>query len=164
MKRAILGLVVLSVFSMAAVAQDSPHVTKAATAKFMKMPMLPQCTQVAAQEGDPMKGGAVILIKAMAGCKVPWHWHTAAERLYFVSGRGKIEMKDHPAESVGPADYVFLSAKGVHQFTCIVACTFFDVTDAAFDIHYVKTDGSEIPPEEALKAGKGSAKAAPKEK
>ncbi len=161
-KKVVLGLVVCLLYGCMAMAQDSsPHVVKAATTKFMKLPMLPQCMELAAQEGDPMKGAAVILIKMTAGCEVPWHWHTANERLYMVSGRGKIEMKDHGAEPVGPGDYTFLSAKGIHQFTCSATCTFFDVTDAAFDIHYVKADGSEIAPEEALKAG---AKKAPAKK
>jgi gentisate 1,2-dioxygenase len=160
MKKLALSLVGLGLCVLGASAQDA-HVAKAATTKFMTLPIAPQCLQLAAQEGDPMKGAATILMKASSGCLVPGHWHTANERLYIVSGRGKVEMKDHPAETTGARDFVVLPGKMVHQFTCISTCVFFDVTDAAFDIHYVKADGTEIPPEEALKAG---AKKAPAKK
>jgi quercetin dioxygenase-like cupin family protein len=152
MKKLVLGLAVVGLCAMSGSAQEA-HIAKAATTKFMTLPVAPQCLQLAAQEGDPMKGAATILMKASSGCMVPWHWHTANERLYIVSGRGKAEMKDHPAETVAAGDFVVLPGKMVHQFTCVSTCTFFDVTDAAFDIHYVKADGTEIPPEEALKAG-----------
>jgi hypothetical protein len=56
-----------------------------------------------------------------------------------------------------PGDYLSLPGKGVHQFTCIVACTFFLSSDGVFDIHYVDASGKEIPPDEALK-GKAKAK------
>ena len=162
MKKLALGVSMVVVCLLGAFAQDNaPHVVNGATSKFIKLQVAPQCMEASAQEGDPMKGAAVLLIKMQSGCVVPWHWHSANERLYMVSGRGKIEMKDHGAEVVAPSDYVFLAAKGIHQFTCTTTCTFFDVTDAAFDIHYVKADGSEIPPEEALKAG---AKKAPAKK
>lgn len=154
MKKFLLGLLLLAAFMATAYAQDAdaPHAVKMATTKFMNLPMLPSCMHLAAQEGDPMKGAAVILIKMTSGCSIPWHWHTAKERLYIVSGRGKAEMKDHGGEQVAPGDFVYLTAKGIHQFTCTASCVFFDVTDGAFDIHYVKADGTEIPPEEALKA------------
>ena len=155
MKKLFLGLVVFAMCSASLLAQDkSAHAVKpAAATKYMKLPMLPQCMDLSAQEGDPSAGSAVILIKMPAGCQVPWHWHTANERLYFVSGRGKLEMKDHGTEMVSPGDYTFLPAKGIHQFTCSSNCLFFDVPDGAFDIHYVKADGSEISLEEALKTG-----------
>jgi hypothetical protein len=38
----------------------------------------------------------------------------------------------------------------VHQFTCISACTAFLASNAAFDIHYVDANGTEIPTEQAL--------------
>lgn len=164
MKKLLLGLAVLGMWVMGAGAQEG-HVTKAATAKLQKLPVLPQCMEFAAQEGDPFKGPSVLFIKMTAGCKVPWHWHTANERLYIVSGRAKAEMKDHPAEAVAAGDFVYLPGKMHHQFTCATACTFFDAPDGTFDIHYVKADGTEIQPEEALKAGEKKApmkKEAPK--
>ncbi len=158
MKKLALGLALFAFWGVAVYAQDSdaPHVVKMTASKFMKLPILPSCMDVAAQEGDPMHGAATLLVKMSAGCTVPWHWHTAKEKLLIVSGRGKAEMKDHGAEMVGPGDFVDLTAKGIHQFTCTTACVFFDVTDGAFDIHYVKADGSEIPPEEALKKNNSS--------
>ncbi|HEY3930350.1 MAG TPA: cupin domain-containing protein [Candidatus Koribacter sp.] len=131
---------------------DQPHVSKTATLKLMTLPVVPACAEFTSVEGDPMKGGATIFFKTKTGCEIPWHWHTASERLIMVSGKAKLEMKDHPAETFTAGDYALLTSKGIHQFTCLSSCVFYDITDAAFDIHYVKADGTEIPAEEALKA------------
>lgn len=140
--------------------QEKVGVTAAATSKFAPLPGLPSCMTLSVQRGDPAKGPAVILIKATPGCKVPWHWHTASEALMMVSGKAKIEMKDTtPASSaVAPGDYVYLPGKHQHQFTCVSACTVFDVTEGAFDIHYVDKDGKEIPPDQALSTKKPAPK------
>lgn len=161
----VVGACVLALFVGMAAAQDDNSVTKMSTLKLGPLPVTPACTTLAPTHGDPFKGAAVIAIKMTTGCKIPWHWHTANEHLMIVSGHGKVEMRDHNmSESVGPGDYVFLSGKHIHQFTCVAACTFYDVTDAAFDIHYVDKDGKEIKPEDALKtaAKPATPKAAPK--
>lgn len=133
--------------------QEKPGVVPMSSSKFITLPVAPACLTLSPQHGDPMKGAAVILMKATAGCKIPWHWHTANENLMFVSGKGKVEMKDAgAAQTVGAGDYVYMPSKHVHEFTCTAACTFFNSIDGAFDIHYVDKDGKEISPEEALKA------------
>jgi quercetin dioxygenase-like cupin family protein len=151
------------VLAFSAMAQDKAGVTTASSSKLGPLPGLPACLTLSAQRGDPTKGGAVILAKMTAGCTVPWHWHTAAEALIMVSGKAKIEMRDAAASSVAPADYIYLPGKHPHQFTCAAACTFFDITEGAFDVHYIDKDGKEIPPDQALKpatksASKSSAK------
>ena len=79
-----------------------------------------------------------------------------------VSGKGKIEMKDAAPAGVAPGDYIYLPGKHPHQFTCTTLCTFFDVTEGAFDIHYIDKNGQEIPPDQALgPAKKPSTKTAP---
>jgi quercetin dioxygenase-like cupin family protein len=149
--------------ALGAFAQDKPSVTTAAASKLSPLPGLPACLTLSAQRGDPTKGAAVILIKMTPGCKVPWHWHTFGEGLMIVSGKGKIEMKDAAASAVAPGDYVYLPGKHPHQFSCSTACTFFDVTEGVFDIHYVDKDGKEIPPDQALgPVKKPAAKTAPK--
>jgi len=70
----------------------------------------------------------------------------------FVSGHGKGEMKDGSAPvMLHPGDYLSLPGKGIHQFTCVLTCTFFLSSDGAFDIHYVDASGAEIPADHALK-------------
>ncbi len=140
-------------------AEDSGKTVYAASAsnKFMNVPGLPTCTKTVVLSGDPSKGGSLMLMKTGTGCVVPWHWHTPTEQLMVVSGRGKGEMKDGSPVMLHPGDYLSLPGKGVHQFTCIAACTFFLSSDGVFDIHYVDASGKEIPPDEALKS-KGKAK------
>ena len=154
-RRIAMAAVLLAASAMITFAQDQAGVTTIAKTKFAPLPGLPACMTLSAQRGDPTKGPAVILAKFTAGCTVPWHWHTAAENIMLVSGKGKIEMKDAstPASLV-PGDYLYLPGKHQHQFTCVSACTMFDVTDGAFDIHYVDKDGNEIPPDQALKPAK----------
>jgi quercetin dioxygenase-like cupin family protein len=154
----------LSVIALGAAAQDNAKagVVTAAGSKFAPLPGLPTCLTLSVQRGDPTKGPAVLLAKMTPGCKVPWHWHTAGEALFMVSGKGKIETKDAAAAGVAPGDYVSLPGKHPHQFSCATACTFFDATEGAFDIHYVDKDGKEIPPDQALKPAAKPAAAAPK--
>jgi quercetin dioxygenase-like cupin family protein len=141
----------LAGIALSAAGQDKAGVTTAAGSKFGNLPGLPTCATLSVQRGDPTKGPAVILAKATAGCKVPWHWHTAAENLMIVAGKAKVEMKDAAATAAAPGDYVYMPGKHPHQFTCTSACTFFIATEGAFDIHYVDKDGKEIPPDQALK-------------
>ncbi|HWZ43501.1 MAG TPA: cupin domain-containing protein [Candidatus Saccharimonadales bacterium] len=156
------GLAAMMVLSAMAQNNANPNdntkagVTTAAGAKLAVLPVFPACLTLSAQRGDPFKGPAVILIKMTPGCKVVWHWHSANESLLMISGKGKIEMKDEATTGgpVAPGDYVFLPGKHAHQFSCAAGCTFFDVTEGAFDIHYIDKDGKEIPPEQALKPAK----------
>lgn len=123
----------------------------AAAATFGSHPALPACGTIAVQDGDPTQGPSVIMLKAKAGCVIPWHWHTANERLIIVSGSAKGEMKDMKPLMLKPGDFVVMPAKGIHQFTALTDVELYDLSDAAFDIHYVDASGSEIPVETALK-------------
>jgi hypothetical protein len=138
--------------SQASYAQDKMAPANSSAPKFVNFPGLPTCLKGAVQNGDPMGSGFVILAKATTGCVVPWHWHSANEQLMMVTGSAKVGMKDAAPASLHAAGYVNLPAKNAHQFTCAVACTFFIMSDAAFDIHYVDKDGKEISPDEALKS------------
>jgi quercetin dioxygenase-like cupin family protein len=133
-------------------AEDAkPMYSASATDKFVNFPGLPVCMRASVLSGDPMKGAFLLLVKTTTGCVVPWHWHTITETLLFVSGQGKGEMKDGTKVMLHAGDYLNLPGKGVHQFTCVAACTFFLSADGAFDIHYVDASGAEIPPDQALK-------------
>lgn len=143
-------------------ADKSSYVTSA-TSKFVNFPGIPPCMTGAVQSGDPGKGNATLLLRAQNGCVVPWHWHTPSERLMMVSGHAKAEMKDGKPAVLRPGDFLYLTSKHVHQFTCQASCTLFDVTgDAPFDVHYLDANGNEIPPEQALKPASAAKKKAEK--
>jgi len=129
-----------------------PTYSASATDKFVNLPGLPTGMKASVLSGDPSKGAFVLLVKTATGCVIPWHWHNVTETLMFVSGQGKGEMKDGTRVMLHAGDYLTLPGKGVHQFTCIAACTFFLNADGAFDIHYVDAAGKEISPDEALKS------------
>ena len=124
-------------------------------AQFGKNPALPVCATMAVQDGDPAAGPAVIAVKTAGRCTIPWHWHTGNERLIILHGSPKLEMKDMPAAMAHEGDFVLMPAKGIHQFSADGPAEFYIVTDAPFDIHYVNSAGTEIPPDQALKTSGG---------
>ena len=144
-------LLAVSLTPLTAQAQDQMPYAAMASSKFMTLPMLPSCMTLSAQHGDPMKGPAILLVKFKTGCVVPWHWHTSGENLLMVSGKAKGEMKAGGAHPLSTGDYLYLPGKEAHRFTCISSCVLFDVIEGAFDIHYVDSEGKEIPVEQALK-------------
>src|SRR5258708_34647062 len=101
--------------SRLAQAEDKPAPAAKTASEFANFPGLPTCVKGSVKNGDPSTGGSVILTKATAGCVVPWHWHTANEQLFMVSGSAKAEMKDPSPATVHPAGFVSLTAKGPHQ-------------------------------------------------
>jgi len=118
--------------------------------KFIQIPDMPACATGAILRGDPRSGPAWVLLKLTSGCRVPWHWHTANEDLVIVSGKGTLEMKDHPPLQFVPGAYASLPNHHVHQATCAQSCMFFSIADAAYDIHYVDAKGDKISLEKAL--------------
>ncbi len=161
MKLSLLWMMVLASATVSiARAEDTSKLdfAAAATSKFANLPGLPTCATLSVQRGDPSKGAATILLKAASGCSIPWHWHSANEQLFMISGRAKIEMKEGAPISFRPGDFAFLPGKHAHQFTCVAACTLFNLPDGVFDIHYVDGSGKEISSDEALKtSAKGHA-------
>ncbi len=120
--------------------------------KFATVPGLPTQTVGSVQSGDPSKGPFILFAKAAAGSTIPWHWHTAAERLMIVSGAADVQMKDGNPVRLEAGGFASLPAQHVHQFRCERDCTFYLDSDGAFDIHYVNGQGTEISAAEALKA------------
>jgi quercetin dioxygenase-like cupin family protein len=121
---------------------------------FTPVPGLPTCAPGAVQTGDPTKGASVIIARVAAGCSIPWHWHTPNEHLMIVSGVVRLEARDGKPVTLREGGFARMPGRHVHQFRCTTACVFFVYSDAAFDIHYVDAAGSEISPEQALKAVK----------
>ena len=141
----------------AEMAAGEPAVRNMAEMKFGTITALPTCMSGAVQNGDPAKEAFIILVKLATGCSIPWHWHTASEYLMIVSGTGRVEMKDGPSQTLRAGGFALLPAHHVHQFLCKNKCTFFFYSDGAFDIHYVDAQGTEISPDDALKAVKEKA-------
>jgi quercetin dioxygenase-like cupin family protein len=163
-----------------AAGQPPPEHGVARNASEMKMgPIagLPTCIQGAVAAGDPANSGFVVYVKGKAGCTIPYHWHSANERVIIVSGTARMsmrEMGDMPKGDAPKGDapkgdksdtakgesapvmlkaggFVELPAKHVHQLKCTDACTLYVLSDGKFDIHYVDPDGKEIPAEQAMK-------------
>ena len=122
--------------------------------KFTTIPPLPTCAKGAVASGNPTSGDSIIVAKLAAGCIIPWHWHTPIESVMIASGVGRMDMKDAKSTTLRSGAVAIMPAGGIHQFTCLQACTLFIHSNVAFDIHYVDKQGKEITPVDALKAVK----------
>lgn len=156
---------IVMVIAVAALANadDKPGAKNASEMKFGPIPALPTCFTISVQSGDPATTQFIAAIKAPTGCAIPWHWHTYSENLMIVSGTVHVAMRDEKggtmATSLTAGGFVTMPSKHVHEFKCEKTCQLFFYSDGKFDIHYVDPKGTEIAPEEALKAVKETATA-----
>lgn len=88
---------------------------------------------------DPLSGGVELLARYPSGYTVPWHWHTANERLVVLEGRFLIESSDHRVE-LERGGFVYQPGKNVHQVSCISGqqCLYYAYWDGPWDINYVE--------------------------
>ena len=141
---------------------EQPAVRNVDEMTFAPVPGLPTCTPSSVQSGDPRKAASVILAKMATGCSIPWHWHTANERLMLVSGVARVEAKDGKPLTLRAGGYAMMPSRHIHQFRCTASCVLYVYSDAALDIHYVDGQGKDISPDVALKAVKETAAKPPK--
>ena len=95
-----------------------------------------KCLLSAVEAGDPDTGPSTIILKAPAGCVVPWHFHTAQEQAVVIQGVVKMEMSGSPAMSLGPGGFAVMAGKVPHQFACArkEACVIMVWFDGKYDI------------------------------
>ncbi len=149
--RGLLCLLVLVLSLSEAQQRDSQfRVVNPAALTFEAGRNIPACAKVAVLRENPANGASVRVAKWPAGCTVPKHWHTPNVELIMISGKMRLETEGNKVLQAG--DYVFLPSKHQHQFPCATACVFYLITDGPFDIHYVDSDGKEIPAQQALRS------------
>lgn len=142
-------------------ASKKPIVARWKTAKWFQLPVLPSCQHFAVDRGNPRTGPFVVIVKMTAGCKIPWHWHSAQEEVMLASGTAKSDIKGMPTRVLHKGGYILLPAHHTHRLMCKTNCVFFDASAGAFDIHYVDSDNKEMPPGKALGAVKEKGGKAP---
>jgi hypothetical protein len=98
------------------------------------------CLLSALETGDPATGPSTWILKAPAGCVVPWHSHTAGEQLMIIRGAVLAEMTDHPATRLGPGGFAAMGGRMPHQFTCVrkATCIMMITFDGRYDIRWGK--------------------------
>ncbi|HEX9556955.1 MAG TPA: hypothetical protein VF991_10695 [Reyranella sp.] len=111
---------------------------------FASVPFAPDpdvaCLGSALETGNPLTGPSTVILKASAGCVVPWHSHTAQEQLIVVAGEVMAEMTGHPPTLLGPGGFAMMAGRMAHQFTCQGrdGCVMFVTFDRAYDITWEK--------------------------
>jgi mannose-6-phosphate isomerase-like protein (cupin superfamily) len=100
-----------------------------------------RCLFSALETGDPATGPSTWILKAPAGCVVPWHSHTAEEQLIVIRGTVVAEMTNHPPTRLGPGGFAVMGGHMPHQFSCLgkVTCMTFVTFDRPYDIRWGKT-------------------------
>ena len=149
---AVVCLATFLLLAGAAQAQEmSGQPTNMAGMKFVTVPPAPTCAKAAVASGDPTKGPSVLLLKAATGCVIPWHWHTPNENVMIVSGVASLQMKGGKPVTLTAGGFALAPSQHAHHFKCLRTCTVYVYSDAAFDLHYVDKNGTEIQPADALK-------------
>jgi hypothetical protein len=125
-----------------------------ADAAFLAIPGVPECTTIAPLRGDMANGPSTLMVRMTTNCLVPNHWHTPSEELVVLQGAPLAQMKGEKAQVLEVGSYSQLPSGHIHRFRCISEedCLIFVVADAAFDIHYLDTNGDALSPEDAITA------------
>jgi quercetin dioxygenase-like cupin family protein len=129
-----------------------PFIKTAQENVFTTSLVLPDCYTYAVERGDPKTGPSVTLSKLAAGCKVPWHIHSANAQVLFVSGTFQLTMKGQQMQTLTEGSYAYVPAKHRHEESCLDGCTYYVIREGAADVHYVDVRGKEISPEVGLGA------------
>ena len=132
------------------VSGQEPIIRTAQQNTFTTSVVLPECYTYAIERGDPKTGPSVTLSKLAAGCKVPWHTHSANAQVLFVSGAFELQMKGQKAQILRPGSYAYVPANHQHQETCVEDCMYYVIREGTADVHYLDGDGKEISPQIAL--------------
>jgi len=86
---------------------------------------------------DPITGATELLARYPEGYIVPWHWHTANERLVVLEGKFRIEQKNHQIE-LERGGFVYQPGRNIHQVSCgSDECMYYALWDGPWDINYV---------------------------
>jgi quercetin dioxygenase-like cupin family protein len=99
-----------------------------------------KCLLSAIESGNPATGPSTLILKAPAGCVVPWHSHSAQEQALMVSGTILAEMTGRQPMTLGPGGFAAMAGGMAHQFTCQsdAACLMFVTFNRAYDIFWGK--------------------------
>jgi quercetin dioxygenase-like cupin family protein len=133
-------------------AVQEPVIRTANQNAFKTSSVLPDCYTYAVERGDPEAGPSVTYSKLAAGCKVPWHTHSANAQVLFVSGTFQLHMKGEQVQVMSQGSYAYVTANHQHQETCLDGCTYYVIREGIADVHYVDAAGREISPDIALAA------------
>jgi|GEM_PF-550854 len=143
---------------------SEPVVKEAAAAKLATPSNMPPCWAGAVLRGVPGQGPSVTLARTSPGCAFPWHWHTASEEDFVVSGPLTFEIKGSSPVVLRAGDYVYVPAHHLHHSVCTgrAPCVVFVSRAGATDYHYVNAAGQEIPLAEALESSAKKGTKSPK--
>jgi quercetin dioxygenase-like cupin family protein len=133
-------------------AVQQPVIRTAQEKAFKTSSVLPDCYTYAVERGDPETGPSVTYSKLAAGCKVPWHTHSANAQVLFVSGTFQLHMKGQQVQILSQGSYAYVPANHQHQETCVDGCTYYVIREGIADVHYVDAAGKELSPDIALAA------------
>jgi quercetin dioxygenase-like cupin family protein len=120
---------------------DEGQVTYLKDAKWVaaSTPGIPAGVWLSPVAGDAKTGPSVAYAKFAAGFVFPAHWHSHAESIVFLSGKGHmvIDGKDH---DLIPGTYLVVPAKATHQLSCGSEgeCVILSRRAGPTDYHFVK--------------------------
>jgi quercetin dioxygenase-like cupin family protein len=124
--------------------QPGHAVFKPEQGQWMPFPdVFPKGATMKVMNGDPARGAADMYMKFPAKYAVPWHFHSAFERIYVDKGAMKFEHLDGTSTTLTEGGFMALPSRMAHKVTCVSdqECTLFLSTDGLFDIHLIDKTG-----------------------
>ena len=108
--------------------------------------------------GDPARGPAYMYVRFPSGYSLPYHWHTATERIYVDAGVLELQVCSAAADALGLRGYALVPRRRSHRLACVSQedCFFHLSSDARFDVQWSKEDChvAETPRATALVVGR----------
>ena len=157
-----LGLAFLSGSACATEEQRPPSrfLPYPTSANFQNAPGVPECTSFDVLRGDMAATPSGMMVRMTSGCVVPYQWHTASEELIMLRGEVEAQFLGESVLNLENGAYLLIPTGKPHRFRCSSqeSCVMYVGADAAFDIHFVDTDGESISPEEVDEATRKYAK------
>lgn len=98
-------------------------------------PFMPEGCYIAVLHGDPAKNNVDVFLKVPGKSRLPWHWHTSAERMVLVAGELHVTYENQAPAVLKPGTYAFGPAERKHEGACVsdAPCVLFIAFESPLD-------------------------------
>jgi quercetin dioxygenase-like cupin family protein len=88
--------------------------------------------------GDPSRGPSFMSVRIPAGYTMPFHWHTAVERIYLQEGAMESKLPHASRKALNEGGGLVFPGGRVHSIACVGTrdCLFYLSMTGAVDVHW----------------------------
>jgi hypothetical protein len=132
-------LISASATSPIAVSAGLPNQSSRHSQPWVAFPELPPGATRQELYVDPSTGPAYMYVRFIAGYALPYHWHSATQRICVDEGLLELHFQNPTAELTAQAGtLVLISRRRLHSVRCTSAgdCLFYLSSSGRFDVHW----------------------------